>query len=343
MSIETIADWHAEDNAPLAERPYSLSVVVPVFNEEESVLDFVTTVDAVLAAAPITRDMIALEYLFVNDGSSDGTEFVVRQLAKRDTRIRLINLSRNFGKEAALCAGLQHAPGDAVIPMDVDMQDPPELLPEMIARWRAGAKVVNAMRVDRSTDTRFKRWTSALFYKVINRLADYDVPSNVGDFRLLDRDAVAVLNELTEHSRFNKGLFSWIGFDVATVEYARPARAAGETKWRVGKLIGLALDGIISSTTLPLRVWTALGALIASGAFAYALFLMVRTSLYGADVPGYASLMVVTLGLGGLNLVSLGLMGEYLGRVAVQVRGRPLYVIASMIGGSEEPRDVRVG
>lgn len=333
MSVEFLADWTPSDEATLADRPYSVSIVVPVFNEEESILDFVTTVDGVLCGESKQRDLVAVEYLFVNDGSTDGTEFVVRQLAKRDPRIRMVKLSRNFGKEAALCAGLRHATGDAVIPMDVDMQDPPDLLPEMIARWRAGAKVVNARRVDRTSDTRFKRWTSALFYKVINRLADYDVPSNVGDFRVLDRDAVAVLNELTEHSRFNKGLFSWIGFEVATVEYARPARFAGTTKWRVGKLIGLAIDGIVSSTTLPLRIWTLLGAAIAAIAFAYALFLMVRTTIHGIDVPGYASLMVVTLGLGGLNLVSLGLMGEYVGRVAVQVRGRPLYVVDSIIGG----------
>jgi glycosyltransferase involved in cell wall biosynthesis len=322
--------------ASAAERPYSLSVVVPVFNEEENILRFITTVDEVLLSDAARRDLVGLEYLFVNDGSTDRTEIVIRQLAKHDKRIRLINLSRNFGKEAALCAGLKHAAGDAVVPMDVDMQDPPSLLPEMIAQWRAGAKVVNAQRIDRTSDTRFKRWTSALFYKVINKLADYDVPSDVGDFRLLDRDAIAVLNELTEHSRFNKGLFSWIGFQVATVEYARPARSAGTTKWRPGKLIGLAVDGIVSSTTLPLRIWTLLGAGIAAGAFAYALFLIVSTLVGGVDVPGYASLMVVTLGLGGLNLVSLGLIGEYLGRVAVQVRGRPLYVIASTVGGDDD-------
>ena len=335
MSAESIEKWVAVNKARVTECPFNLSIVVPVLNEEASIHDFVTTVDRTLGASPEMRDMVGLEYLFVNDGSTDGTEFVVRQLAKSDRRIRLINLSRNFGKEAALCAGLRYANGDAVIPMDVDMQDPPDLIPMMIASWRGGAKVVNAMRVDRTSDTRLKRWTSALFYKVINGLADYDVPSNVGDFRLLDRDAVAVLNELTEHSRFNKGLFSWIGFDVATVKYSRPARLAGETKWRFGKLISLAIDGIVSSTTLPLRVWTGIGAAIASGAFAYALFLMIRTMIHGIDVPGYASLMVTILFLGGLNLVSLGLMGEYLGRVAVQVRGRPLYVIASTVGGEE--------
>lgn len=331
MSLQLV-DPRPSGEAEAAIRPYTLSLVVPVFNEEENILHFVETVDAVLMAETKDRDLLALEYLFVNDGSSDRTEFVVRQLAKADRRIRLVNLSRNFGKEAALCAGLRYAAGDAVIPMDVDMQDPPSLVPEMVARWRAGAKVVNARRVDRSSDTPFKRWTSALFYRVINRLADYDVPSNVGDFRLLDRDAVTVLNELTEHSRFNKGLFSWIGFEVATVEYARPARSAGSTKWRFGKLIGLALDGIISSTTLPLRIWTLIGVAIALGAFAYAMFLIVSVTIHGVAVPGYASSMVVMLGLGGLNLISLGLIGEYLGRVAVQVRGRPLYVVSSTVG-----------
>lgn len=335
VSIQTIETWAPMMDAAVSERPFSISVVVPVFNEEENILAFITTIDAVLQHGPDVGDMAAIEYLFINDGSNDRTEVVIRQLAKRDKRIRLVNLSRNFGKESALCAGLKHASGDAVIPMDVDLQDPPTLLPEMIARWRAGAKVVNARRVDRTSDTRFKRWTSALFYKLINRLSDYDVPSNVGDFRLLDRDAITVLNELSEHSRFNKGLFSWIGFEVATVEYSRPGRFAGTTKWRVGKLVGLALDGIVSSTTLPLRIWTLLGAAIAVAAFAYSLFLFVRTTIHGIEVPGYASLMVVTLGLGGLNLISLGLIGEYLGRVAVQVRGRPLYVVASIVGGEE--------
>lgn len=331
MEINAPSSWSALPTEP-GDAPYSLSIVVPVFNEEESILHFVKEVDKILWHEDRDRSLIDLEYIFINDGSSDATETVIRELARRDVRIKLLNLSRNFGKEAALCAGLHHAAGDAVIPMDVDLQDPPELLPEMVKRWRGGAKVVNAQRVDRSTDTRFKRWTSAIFYRLINKVADYKVPSNVGDFRLLDREAVTVLNSLMEHSRFNKGLFSWIGFDVETVQYARPKRNAGSTKWRIGKLIGLALDGVISSTTLPLRIWTLVGALIAAAAFAYASYLIVVTTVLGVEVPGYASLMVTILILGGLNLVSLGLIGEYLGRISVQVRGRPLYVISSSVG-----------
>lgn len=331
MRYENPATWG--DGVPAAvSDAYCLSLVVPVFNEQETVAAFIAAVDACLLGEESGAALVSLEYVFVNDGSRDHTELVIREIAKRDPRVRLVNLSRNFGKEAALCAGLRHASGHAVIPMDVDLQDPPSLIPEMVALWRGGAKVVNARRVDRRSDTPFKRWTSSLFYRLINRVADHAIPDNVGDFRLLDRDAVDVLNDLTEHSRFNKGLFSWIGFKVATVEYARPVRSAGTTKWNGRKLWLLALDGLTSSTTLPLRVWTLLGLAIAAGAFAYALWLIGYTLLMGTDTPGYASIMVTMLLLGGLNLISLGVIGEYLGRVAVQVRGRPLYVVETTVG-----------
>ena len=331
MSFEGAAGWTTIEAATPAEA-YCLSLVVPVFNEQENITSFIAAVDACLLDDAADSSLLSLEYVFVNDGSRDATETVIREVAKRDSRVRLINLSRNFGKEAALSAGLRYATGHAVIPMDVDMQDPPALIPQMVALWRAGAKVVNARRADRRSDTRLKRWTSSLFYRLINRVADYEIPSNVGDFRLLDREAVDVLNNLTEHCRFNKGLFSWIGFKVETVEYSRPVRAAGTTKWNGRKLWLLALDGLTSSTTLPLRIWTGLGMLIAAGAFAYALWLIAYTVFFGIDTPGYASIMVATLMLGGLNLISLGVMGEYLGRVAVQVRGRPLFVVDSTVG-----------
>jgi len=206
------------------------------------------------------------------------------------------------------------------------------LLYPMVKKWEEGAKIVNARRIDRSEDSLGKRTTSKAFYKLLNLVADYPVAEDVGDFRLLDRSAVAVINEMTERSRFNKGLFSWIGFETGTVEYARPSRNVGRTKWATAKLVTLALDGITSSTTLPLRIWTLVGALISLLAFSYGAFLIVYTMVFGSDTPGYASIMVAVLFLGGLNLLSLGILGEYIGRMAVQVRGRPLYVVSSTEG-----------
>lgn len=315
--------------AQAASRIPLVSLVVPVLNEETAVAPFVAAIDAAIAES-WTGDELAphFEIVFVDDGSSDDTAGVLRAMCRIDSRIRLVALSRNFGKEAALSAGLNAATGDAVIPMDVDLQDPPHLLREMVDHWRAGAQIVNARRIDRSQDSWFKRSTSQLFYKAINLLAEHPIAEDVGDFRLLDRAAVDVLNEMTERSRFNKGLFSWIGFRTETVEYARPARHAGQTKWKVSRLVALALDGITSSTTFPLRIWTAIGAVISALAFCYAAFLMAHTLINGVDTPGYASLMVAVLFLGGLNLFSLGLMGEYIGRIAVQVRGRPLYIVS---------------
>lgn len=315
-----------------SDRP-SVSIVVPVYNEEESVGHFAAALDTVIAASwPDGKNCPRFEIVFVDDGSLDATIAVIRAMCRMDRRIKLVSLSRNFGKEAALSAGLRAATGDAVIPMDVDLQDPPELIRPMIDLWRAGAQIVNAKRIDRSQDSFLKRSTSRLFYKTINAIADHPIAVDVGDFRLLDRSAVAVLNEMTERCRFNKGLFSWIGFRTKTIEYARPARRAGSTKWGISRLLALALDGITSSTTFPLRVWTVIGAVISALAFGYAAFLVVHTIISGVDTPGYASIMVAVLFLGGLNLFSLGLMGEYIGRIAVQVRGRPLYIVNETVG-----------
>ncbi|UYV15391.1 glycosyltransferase family 2 protein [Porphyrobacter sp. ULC335] len=310
-----------------------ISIVVPVYNEEDSVGHFAAAIRTVIAESwPTGETAPRFEIVFVDDGSCDATAAIVRAMCRVDRTIRLISLSRNFGKEAALSAGLRAATGDAVIPMDVDLQDPPELIRPMIDKWQAGAQIVNAKRIDRLQDSFLKRTTSRMFYKTINALAEHPIAVDVGDFRLLDRAAVAVLNEMTERCRFNKGLFSWIGFRTETVEYARPARQAGSTKWGVSRLVALALDGITASTTFPLRVWTMVGAIISLAAFAYAAFLIAYTIISGADTPGYASIMVAVLFLGGLNLFSVGLMGEYVGRIAVQVRGRPLYVVAETVG-----------
>jgi glycosyltransferase involved in cell wall biosynthesis len=309
-----------------------VSLVVPVLDEREAVGPFVAAIDNAIVASWQQGNPPRFEIIFVDDGSTDGTGDVVREMCRIDRRIKLITLSRNFGKEAALSAGLRAARGDAVVPMDVDLQDPPELLHEMINRWNAGAQIVNAKRCDRGADTLFKRSSSRLFYKAINSLADYPIATDVGDFRLFDRAAVDALNGMTEHSRFNKGLFSWIGFRTETLEYARPTRSVGDTKWNVSKLAALALDGIVSSTTFPLRIWTIVGAVISLLAFCYAAFLIIHTLVSGIDTPGYASLMAAVLFLGGLNLLSLGLMGEYIGRIAKQVRGRPLYIVSDKEG-----------
>lgn len=306
----------------------TLSIVIPVYNEQDAISLFLDAArPAVTAALALIGPDARAEYLFVDDGSSDRTADILAILARLNPDIRCLSLSRNFGKEAALAAGIDHAAGDALIPIDVDLQDPPGVIVDMVRAWLAGAQVVNARRADRSSDSWLKRTSAQGFYALLNRLSDYPIPENVGDFRLLDRQAVDVIKQLGEQARFNKGLFSWIGFRVATVDYVRAARGAGTTKWRLGKLWSLAIDGITTSTTMPLRIWSYIGGGIALLAFAYATVLVLHTIVTGVDVPGYASIMVAVLMLGGLNLLSLGIIGEYLGRVAREVRKRPLYVV----------------
>lgn len=307
----------------------TLSIVIPVYNEQEGLSLFLEAArPAVNRALTLVGPDTRAEYLFVDDGSSDRTADILAILSRLNPDVRYLSLSRNFGKEAALAAGIDHATGQAVIPIDVDLQDPPAVIIDMVREWLAGAQVVNARRADRSSDSWFKRWSARGFYRLLNRLSDYPIPENVGDFRLLDRQAVDVIKQLGEQARFNKGLFSWIGFRVATVDYVRAPREAGVTKWRLGKLWALAIDGITASTTMPLRIWSYVGGGVALLAMTYAIWLVVRTMLTGVDVPGYASIMVAVLMLGGLNLLSLGIIGEYLGRVAREVRQRPLYVLA---------------
>lgn len=309
--------------------PSLLSIVVPVFNEQESISLFLNAArPAVARALDLIGPDAQAEFLFVNDGSTDRTADILTILTHLNPDVRHVTLSRNFGKEAALAAGIDRARGDAVIPIDVDLQDPPDVIVAMVRHWLAGAKVVNARRADRSSDDWFKRWSAQSFYRLINRLSDHPIPENVGDFRLLDRQAVDVIKQLGEQARFTKGLFSWVGFRIATVDYERAPREAGSSKWRLSKLWSLAVDGITASTTMPLRIWSYIGSGIALMAFAYAAFLVLHTMLTGVDTPGYASIMVAVLMLGGLNLVSLGIIGEYLGRVAQEVRKRPLYVVA---------------
>ncbi|MFT8245522.1 glycosyltransferase family 2 protein [Roseomonas sp. BN140053] len=300
-----------------------LSLVVPVLDERESIPLFLRRIENVLGAAGIR-----FEVVFVDDGSTDGTTALLADFAARDRRVRALSLSRNFGKEAAMSAGLDHARGDAVVPIDVDLQDPPELIPDFVALWRQGYDVVYGERVDRRADSLGKQLSARLFYRLFNAVAETRIPPNTGDFRLLDRRVVEVLRQLPERGRFMKGLFAWVGFRSVGVPFERPARSAGRTKWRPWQLWNFALEGVTNFSTAPLRVWSYLGAGIALLAFLYAAFIVVRVLVLGIDLPGYPSLMAVLLFFGGIQLLSLGVIGEYLGRLFQEAKRRPLYVIA---------------
>lgn len=308
-----------------------LSLVVPVHNEEQAIGPFVAEVAKALGAAkdPASKDF---EILFIDDGSADQTLERIREARAKDLRVRAVSLSRNFGKEAALSAGLDHARGTAVVPMDVDLQDPPDVLPEMIKRWREGFDVVCGIRQDRATDSLPKRLTADLYYRAHNWLSEDKIPEHAGDFRLLDRKVVEVIRALPERNRFMKGLFAWAGFRQAYVPYRRAARRTGKTKFNYWRLWRFALDGITSASTVPLRMWSYLGGVVALLAISFAIFLVIRTLVWGIQVPGYASLMVAILFLGGLQLLSLGILGEYVGRILIESKQRPLYVVREVIG-----------
>jgi len=317
--------------------PLLISLVVPVHNEEDSIAPFLERTLPILDAIIEERGPdLSYEVLFVDDGSRDRTLSVLKTYRDEDSRIAIVTLSRNFGKDQALAAGLAHAAGETVIPIDVDLQDPPELIPDMIGKWVEGYDVVYAARADRSTDSWAKRFTARSFYRIFNAMADRPIPDNAGDFRLLSRDVVEVLNRFPERARFMKGLFAWVGFRQCSLPFSREQRAAGETSWSYWKLWNFAIDGITTSTTVPLRIWSYVGAIIAFVAFAYAGLLILRTLIYGVDVPGFASLVVLVLFFGGLNLLSVGILGEYLGRTYTEVKGRPLYIVRDTLGISKE-------
>lgn len=297
---------------------------MPVFNEAEAVTLYVQTTRSVLEGAGLD-----FEILFINDGSRDGTLPRLMELANADKRLRIINFSRNFGKELALTAGIDHAIGDVLVPMDVDLQDPPELIPQFLEQWREGYDVVYGVRMQRRHDNFTKRTSAAWFYRIFNCLSRLKIPDNAGDFRLIDRKVADIIRQMPERNRFMKGLFAWVGFNSAGVPYERPQRAAGTTKWSNWRLWNFALDGLFSFSTLPLRVWTYIGAVVAVLSFSYGSFIVVRVLMLGIDIPGYASLLTVVLFLGGLQLLSIGVLGEYLGRLFIEVKGRPLYVIES--------------
>ncbi|MEG3176719.1 glycosyltransferase family 2 protein [Sphingomonas sp. RB3P16] len=334
MSFQLIGrDHHAafQRGADTAARtaPVGLSIIVPVKDEEQAIRPFLARTVPLLEAL---TDVASWEILFVDDGSTDATLPIIIAASQLDCRVKAISLSRNFGKEAALSAGLDYATGLAVIPIDVDMQDPPEAIASLVARWREGFEVVYGVRTDRRSDSRTKRWSSSLYYRFHNFISADRIPANAGDFRLLDRSVVEVIRMLPERNRFMKGIFAWSGFKQSSVEYARDRRAVGETKFSYWKLFTLAIDGITASSTVPLRIWSYIGGVIALLAFAYAAFIVVDTMIYGPAVNGYPSIITAVMFLGGIQLVSLGVLGEYIGRILIETKQRPLYVLRSSIG-----------
>jgi len=304
-----------------------ISVVVPLYNEELNIDYLFERLLSVLSRLDMTYEIVC-----VNDGSKDNTIGCLIEHHHQNPRIKVVNLSRNYGKEIALSAGLDYANGNAVIPIDADLQDPPELIAELVEKWREGYDVVYATRRSRQGESWVKRFTANVFYRTIDGLSQVPIPRNTGDFRLLDRRVVDALKQMPERNRFMKGLFAWVGFKQTSVIYDRPSRYKGETKWNYWKLWNFAIDGITSFSFLPLKVWSYVGLLVAIPSFFYASFLVIRTLIYGIDFPGYASIMVAVLFLGGVQLVSLGVLGEYLGRVYEEVKGRPLYLVRESYG-----------
>jgi glycosyltransferase involved in cell wall biosynthesis len=300
-----------------------LSLLVPFYNEGEVIRLFFQHVIPELESIPDMR----FEILCVNDGSRDSTLEQLVAFAHTDARVRVIDLTRNFGKEAALSAAIDEARGDLIVPFDADLQDPPGVIPMLVEKWREGYDVVLAKRSNRDTDSMLKRWTARFFYRIHNAVSDVPIPENVGDFRLFTREVGDALRRLPECRRFMKGLFAWVGFHTAVVEYARAPRAAGESKFSGWKLWNFAMEGFTSFSTLPLRVWTYVGMSIAAFALCRAVYLVLRIVLFGVEVPGYASLATAILLLGGIQLIGIGVLGEYVGRTYLESKNRPVYLI----------------
>ncbi|HEY8099065.1 MAG TPA: glycosyltransferase family 2 protein [Methylobacter sp.] len=301
----------------------TVSIVVPFFNEEASIEVFYQTILKVMNSLP----HYCFEVLCVDDGSTDATLSKLIELVNRDSRFLTIELSRNFGKESALSAGLDAATGCAVILLDADLQDPPELISCLLAEWENGADVVLACRTDRQADSLLKRLSSKIFYRIHNLISNVEIPEDAGDFRLMDRSVVQAVKQLPESNRFMKGLFAWVGFKSVKVGYVRAGRAEGVSKFSGWQLCNLALDGLTSFSIAPLRVWTYIGCVGAVLTLLYAFFIIIRTLVLGVDVPGYASLLVAILFIGSLQLVSIGMLGEYIGRTYMESKRRPSYLI----------------
>lgn len=299
-----------------------ISIICPCYNEEDVVNIFLERIETIL------RDIGKFyEIIFINDGSKDNTLNVLIELKKNYKNIRIINLSRNFGKEAALTAGLDYANGEVIIPIDVDLQDPPELIKDFIKKWEEGYDVVLAKRVDRTVDNFTKRISANLFYVFHNKIADVKIPNNVGDYRLFTKKVLDAIKKLPENQRFMKGIFSWVGFKTATIEYIREKREAGTTSFNAWKLWNFAIEGITSFSTIPLKIWLYVGLIISLLSFLYGSIIIIKTLIFGIDLPGYASLLSVVLFLGGIQLMGIGILGEYIGRIYSESKRRPVYIV----------------
>ncbi len=307
-----------------------ISIIVPFYNEGDGVERFYESLNPII-------DQIAeidFEVICVDDGSRDSTLNKLISMSDLDARFKIIELSRNFGKEAALTAGIDAAGGDAVIPIDADLQDPPSLIPKMIEKWQEGAEVVLARRADRASDSFAKRKTAEIFYRIHNLLSNVQIQENVGDFRLMDRVVVDAIKQLPENNRFMKGIFAWVGFKTVVIDYVRNPRVIGETKFSGWKLWNFALEGITSFSAVPLKFWLYVGIFGAFSTFIYGIFIVSKTLIYGIELPGYASILVAILFFGSIQLISLGVLGEYIGRIYMETKKRPIYIVRKQYGSN---------
>jgi glycosyltransferase involved in cell wall biosynthesis len=313
----------------------SITIVIPVFNEAANLERLVGRLKPQLERLGLLWDV-----LFVDDGSTDDTLDLLRALNHRDRRFKSISLSRNFGQDIALAAGLKYAKGDAAILMDADLQHPPEIIESFLARWKEGYQVVYGQRMDHEAGRPpLRRLLSGIYYKIFNALANTNVPEGAGDFRLLDRRAIDAMNRMGDAARYSKGIYSWIGFRTIGVPYLVGERAEGSSKWKLRRLARFAIDGITSFSTLPLRIWSLFGLALSLVAFGYAIIVLTETLIFGRDSPGYPTLVISIMFFSGVQLISLGVLGEYLGRVYEQVKGRPLFLVADEIGVASEKSD----
>lgn len=308
-----------------------ISILCPCYNEEKALPLFIQRITQTIATIPETFELV-----FVNDGSTDSTLDLLKSYASQDRRIKVVDFSRNFGKEAALTAALDYAQGDAVIPIDADLQHPPEVITSMIQKWHEGYEVVLARHNDRSYDSRLKMITAKSFYWLYNLISRPKIPDDAGDFRLMDRKVVEALKGLRESERFMKGLFAWVGFKTCSISFDFAPRVAGEAKFNGKRLWSLALEGITSFSTAPLTIWLYLGGAISFSAFVYLAYIFMRTLILGVEVPGYASIVCLILFFGGLNLVGIGLIGQYLGRTYIESKRRPVYIVRKVYGDDSE-------
>lgn len=309
-----------------------ISVVIPVFNEASNLRPLAESLAPTLEGCGVT-----FEAIFVDDGSQDDSLATIRAICTADNRFHALSFSRNFGKEIAIAAGLDVARGSAVVIMDSDLQHPVEVIPLFIEKWRAGYQNIYGQRLDRATDPKMRSFLTEIFYRLLARFGDTPMPAGACDFRLLDRPAVDALIALRERARFNKGLYAWIGFRSIGVPFAMHARGSGTTKFSYARLFSFALDGLMSFSAIPLKVWTYIGLLASTFALAMAAYFWIRTLLFGVDVPGYASLIVSIAFFSGVQLISLGVLGEYIARIFDEVKGRPLYIVAERIGAPDAP------